>query len=172
MDILHAGLRLIHILSGVFWVGFAVFVPFYLAPAIQDVGPDGGKVLVALQKRGLLTVLPVLALLTLLSGAWLYWRDSGGRLHEFAQTGFGMTLFLGALSAIVAYAIGMAYSRPAMLKAMALMQSVAGAASDEERGRIMQQAAVYRTRGANGTRIVAVLLILATAAMALARFVP
>jgi hypothetical protein len=172
MDVLHAVLRLVHIVCGVFWVGFAVFVPFYLAPAMQDVGPDGGKVMVALQKRGLMTVLPVLALLTLLSGAWLYWRDSGGRLHQFAQTGFGMTLFLGAIAAIAAYTIGMTYSRPAILKATALMQSAAGAASDEERGRIMQQVAVFRTRGANGTRIVAVLLVLATAAMALARFVP
>ena len=36
-------LRLVHVLAGVLWVGFAVFVPAYLGPAIQETGPDGGN---------------------------------------------------------------------------------------------------------------------------------
>ena len=38
MDILVVVLRLVHIVGGCLWVGFAVFVAFYLAPAVQDAG--------------------------------------------------------------------------------------------------------------------------------------
>jgi hypothetical protein len=171
MDILVLLLRLVHIVSGCLWVGFAVFVPFYLAPAVQDAGPDGGKVMAALQRRGILTVLPLLAVFTLLSGIWLFWRVSGGQIHAFMTSSVGMTLATGALSAMVAYVYGMTIVRPSMMKAMAAMQSVAGASTPEERESLMQTAARYRARGAIGGRVVAVLLILATAAMAVSRYV-
>ena len=51
MELLLLVLRLVHVVGGILWVGFAVFVPFYLAPAIAEVGPDGGKVMAALQRR-------------------------------------------------------------------------------------------------------------------------
>ena len=171
MDILVVVLRLVHIVGGCLWVGFAVFVAFYLAPAVQDAGPDGGKVMGALQRRGILTVLPLLAALTLLSGIWLFWRVSGGQVHAFMASGVGMTLGLGALSAIVAYVLGMTIMRPSMMKAMAAMQSMANASTPEERESLMQTGARYRARGAVAGRVVAVLLILATAAMAVARYI-
>lgn len=38
-------LRLVHVVGGVLWVGFAVFGAFYLVPSIAETGPEGGKVM-------------------------------------------------------------------------------------------------------------------------------
>src|ERR687891_465683 len=46
-------LRLVHVVFGALWVGMVVFTTFFLAPAVQDTGPDGGKVMAALQRRGI-----------------------------------------------------------------------------------------------------------------------
>ena len=65
-------LRLVHILGATFWLGSGLFTTFFLVPALGQVGPAGaGPVMGALKQRGLFTVLPVMALLTILSGARL-----------------------------------------------------------------------------------------------------
>jgi len=37
--------RLIHIVSGVFWVGGAIFIAMFLLPTLRSVGPAGGPVM-------------------------------------------------------------------------------------------------------------------------------
>jgi uncharacterized membrane protein len=171
MSTLFLALRLIHVLFGAVWLGFGLFVPFLLAPALQDAGPEsGGKVMGALQRRGLMVVLPLVALTTIVSGAWLFWLVSGGELHRFAMTPTGHILSVGALAAIVAYIIGISVSRPAMLKAGAIMQSLASITAEEERVRMMAEAGRLRARGLNASKLVAVLLVVAAAAMAVARY--
>ena len=61
-------LRLLHILTGVFWAGTIFFMVSYLEPSARAAGPDAAKVMGNIQKRGLMTVLPIMALLTILSG--------------------------------------------------------------------------------------------------------
>ncbi len=63
MDWLMVVLRLVHVVGGVLWVGMMAFTVVFLAPAIADVGPDGGKVMAALQRRRVMTVMPIIALL-------------------------------------------------------------------------------------------------------------
>jgi uncharacterized membrane protein YjgN (DUF898 family) len=170
MDPLVVVLRLLHIVSGVLWVGFACFTAFYLLPAINDVGPDGGKVMAALQRRGLVTILPILALGTLLPGLWLYWRVSEGLNSQFMGSRFGMALGAGAAIAIVAYVIGMLVTRPAILRAAAIMQNIASAPDEQTRQVQVQEAARMRARAGVGGRVVAWMLIVATGAMAVARY--
>ena len=78
MDPLVIVLRFVHVVFGALWVGMVVFTTFFLMPAIQEVGPDGGKVMAAVQRRGLMTVMPVLAIGALISGIWLYIRAAAG----------------------------------------------------------------------------------------------
>ena len=87
MDPLVIVLRLSHVGAGVIWVGMVTFATYYLQTAVQEVGPDGGKVMAAIQRRGMMTVMPVLALATLLSGLWLYLRAAGGAHGAFARSG-------------------------------------------------------------------------------------
>jgi hypothetical protein len=162
-------LRLVHVVAGVLWVGFAVFVPAYLGPAIQETGPDGGKVMAALQRRGLMTVLPVLAVLTIVSGVWLYWHLSAGFAPAYLRSTAGHAYGIGGVIAIVGFIIGISVLRPSMLRVLRIMASVPSAAP-ADRERLVAEAQRYRARGAAAGRVVAVLLLVATAAMAVARY--
>lgn len=163
-------LRLIHVVAGTLWVGFAVFVHVYLGPAVGDAGPEGGKVMGALQRRGLMTVLPILALLTVLSGFWVYWLVSGGLEAEYVRSATGLTFGIGGLVALAAYLIGMFLTRPAMLRAAAAMQAMATAATAEERERLQAEATRQRGKGHAAGSVGTTLLILAAIGMAVARY--
>lgn len=152
-------MRLLHILTGIFWVGTMMFNTAFLFPALKDAGPDGAKVAAGLAKRNFMVIMPVVALVTILSGLWLLWRVSGGFQSAFMSTGMGMAISLGATCAIVAFIIGVVVVRPAMVQSMALAQSDP------------QRAQVLRVRGDVAGRVVTALLVLAATAMAVARYV-
>ena len=148
-------LRLVHIGSGAMWVGMMAFMTFYLTPALAEVGPDAGKVMQALQRQKIMIVMPVIALLTIISGIWLMMRLYAGP-SDFAASRMGMALNVGALSAIVAFLIGVIFMRPLMEKAMATTDPA--------------EAQKLRARGATLSQWVARLLMLALGAMAVARY--
>ncbi|HXE57416.1 MAG TPA: hypothetical protein VNK43_05405 [Gemmatimonadales bacterium] len=163
-------LRLVHVVCGVLWVGMALFNTFFLGPALQEAGPAAGKVMEGLQRRRLMTITPLLAVATLLSGVWLFWRASLGFSGAFLRSPVGHTFALGGVAAIAAFVIGMTVARPAMMRAGALAQRLAGAASEGERQAMAAELGRLRARGATSGRLVAALLLVATAAMAVARY--
>ena len=69
--------RFLHVFAGALWVGMAIFSAFFLMPAMKEVGPDGGKVMAALERRGLVAFIPIVVSISILSGLWLYWRYTG-----------------------------------------------------------------------------------------------
>lgn len=156
MDPLIIVLRLIHIVAGALWVGMATFATYFLQPAVQEAGPEGGKVMAAVQRRGLMTVMPILAVATLLSGLWLYMRAAGGQHAAYAASKPGLAFGLGGLAAIVGWILGMFVMRPAMLKAMAL-----GPGEEAQR---------LRSRAQTAGKAMTHLLFFAVAAMAVARY--
>jgi hypothetical protein len=170
MDPLVIVLRFVHVVFGAIWVGMVVFATFFLMPAVQEVGPDGGKVMAAVQRRGLMTVMPILALGALISGIWLYIRAGAGMPAEFGRSPVGMAYGLGGLAAIVAWVLGVAVLRPSMMKAMALGQSLGPSASAEARQRVMDEAQRLRARAAATNRAIAYLLLFAVTMMAVARY--
>lgn len=171
MDPLIIVLRLLHVVGGALWVGMVTFATYFLQPALQETGPEGGKVMAALQRRGIMTVMPILAAVTLISGLWLYLRAAAGGHAEFARSGTGMAFGLGGLAAIVAWLVGMFVMRPAMMKGVALMQSLGPSASAEERQRAGAEAQRLRGRAAVAGKATMHLLLFAVAAMAVARYI-
>jgi hypothetical protein len=163
-------LRLVHVVAGALWVGMAVYTTVYLLPSIEEAGPDGAKVAAGLQRRGILTVLPILALLTIGSGVWLYWRASGGLTGQFLRSGTGLGFGLGGLVSIIAYAVGITVLRPSMMRSAKLMAEMTAAMPEGERHARTEEARRLRARGTRAGQIVAVLLIVALAAMAVARY--
>ncbi|MEJ7810756.1 MAG: hypothetical protein WKG32_10145 [Gemmatimonadaceae bacterium] len=165
-------LRLLHIVLGVFWVGASVLLAAFLLPTVRALGPVGGQVMDQLARvRKLPLYLMAAGIPTVLSGIALYWRDSAGFRGEWMRSGPGTTFGIGALLALVAMVIGMAINSPTAKKAAALgaaMQAAGRPPAPEQLAQIQQlQARLYRaTVGA------AVLLALATAAMAVARYMP
>ena len=171
MDLLVVVLRLVHVSSGVLWVGFAVFTGLLLVPALGEVGPDGGKVVAALQRRGLMTIMPLLAVATVVSGLWLYGRDSAGFQPSFMASSVGMTFALGGAAALVAFALGIALVRPAIARAAALQQEMAAVKTPQEREQLGAEIQRLRARADATGRVVALLLLVTAAAMAIARYV-
>ena len=169
MAVLIVVLRLIHIVAGILWVGFAAFLPFYLMPALAQAGPEAGKIMGALQRRGLMTALPALAGLNMLAGLGLFWAVSGGSA-EYFRSPMSHTLILGALFAIAAYVLGMRVGRPSILRANAIMQTLSPTATPEERASAAASAAKLRQRGSRAAGLAAGLLIVAAACMAVARY--
>jgi hypothetical protein len=170
MSLLVVTLRLVHIVLGAFWVGTLIFFALFLVPSVRDVGPDGAKVMAALQRRRFLDVMPAVAILTILSGIWLYWRLSAGFSSAWVSSPSGLALGFGGVLAVVAFLIGIGIMRPAALRAAALAQQAATAPEGQERS--AQLAIVQQLRGRSVTagRVVATLLALATALMAVARY--
>ena len=162
--------RLIHVVGGALWVGAMVFVTAFLAPAIRDAGPDGAKVMGGIARRRFMQIVPAVAILTLLSGIYLYWRVSAGFDYNYLKSGPGHAYAMGGILAIVAFVIGLTITRPAMMKSMSLAQSAASA-SPEERDAMMAQAQALRARSAKAGVIVAWLLVMAVIAMAVGRYV-
>ncbi len=169
---LMAVLRIIHIVAGVFWVGSAIFVAGILLPTLQAVGPSAGPVMEHLvQVRRLPVRLMVAMILVVLSGIALYWKDSAGFQSAWMRSGPGTVFGLGAILGIASGVVGMATSAPSGRRLTALTTAIkarGGPPTAEELVEIQRLQA--RMRGAG--RLVAVLLVLATAAMAVARYVP
>ena len=101
-------LRTVHILCGAIWVGSALFVGAILVPAATRDPGGAGALFGRLQTR-----LPAwfggAALLTVLSGAALYGRDSMWRWDWIVGPGHGWTI--GACAALLALVIGAAIPR-------------------------------------------------------------
>jgi uncharacterized membrane protein len=169
MDLVMVILRLLHIVAGVLWVGTAVFVTFILVPAIEEAGPAGMGVMPALARRGLMTFLPLLALITTLSGLGLFWKVGGGDFGRFMGSPMGVSLSVGATAALLAFLEGIALVRPTMMRAGAIFESLASLPADK-RAEQLAIATALRTKGARAGRRGAVLLILAASAMAVARY--
>ena len=164
-------LRSIHVVLGALWVGIAVFVAFFLMPSLKEIGPDANKVMVALQKRGMVTFVPAIAILTLLSGIGLLWKVSSGFGAEYMGSHMGMALSTGALAAIVGWTIGMTIVAPSMYKAATMSQALPTITAEAERNAQLATIMQLRARGAAGGRWTAILLLVAVLFMAVARYV-
>lgn len=100
MDVVAIGLRIVHIVSGVFWVGGAALFFFYLEPTINKLGPEAEKFVDEMVNRRKVPIYFVtVSTLTILAGVILYWRDYGG--IDTSPT--GLALGLGGLAALVAW---------------------------------------------------------------------
>ena len=162
-------LRLTHIVLGAIWVGAMAFTVVFLTPALGDAGPAGAPVMGSLQRRGLMVVMPVLALLTIISGFLLVERVHGG-MSGFVASRMGQTLMTGAMAAVLAFLLGIVIMRPAMTRAGALASRAATASTEQERKELGAQVQRLRARGSVMGRVILALLLIALGAMAIARY--
>lgn len=162
-------LRLVHVLGGIAWVGFAAFNTYFLGPALGASGPAAGAVMAKLQERKLFTVLPWIALATMLSGLRLLMLTSTGFSAAYFETRGGFTYAAGGAAALVGFFIALLLTRPSMVRAGALLVQRAAASPDEQR-RIDGQVARLRAKAGVSGQVSTLLLLASAAAMALARY--
>jgi uncharacterized membrane protein len=165
-------LRVVHILIGAFWVGAIVFMAALLMPSVRAAGPAGGAVMQQLVAARRLPIwLMTAAILTVVSGIGLYWVDSAGFRSAWLGSGPGRTFGLGGTFAILAALLGMVVNSPTARRLTALAARVQGSG----RPPVPEEAAEMKrlqARLARATMVAAGLLVLATLAMAVARYVP
>lgn len=164
-------LRLVHIVCGVYWAGTLFFVATLLQPSVADAGPEGGKVIQALLRRRYLEIVPVMAVLTILSGLELFRRISGGFKIAWITTGPGMTLTMGVVAALLAFTIGMSVLRPSAKRVGPLAQEAQQLPEGPDRDALLADVQRLRRRTARGGRWVAALLTAAVIGMAAFRYV-
>lgn len=164
-------LRLVHILGGVFWVGSGLFSAFYLSPALAKAGPAAGAIMGEMTRRRLFVVMPIVALLTILSGLRLMWIMSAGFSAAYFRSGFGATYAAAAAAAILAFLLGILVMRPTGTRIGAIGAALAGAADAAEKSRLGTEMGALQRRSAWANRVNAALLLLAAAGMAIARYV-
>ena len=146
--------RALHVLLGAIWLGVVILMSLFLVPSVQEAGPAGGAVMMALVRRKLDAFIASIAGITVLSGIWLYWVLSNGFDPAIAGTMRMRIVGLGGVLGLLAAIIGGSVVARGMRRAIALMKE----------GR-MDEAAQLRRRAASAGRLVMVLVLLAILCM-------
>lgn len=162
-------LRVIHIVGGVLWAGTAMFVSFFLLPAMGAAGPAGAPVMGALVKRKLFVIVPTVGVIVMLAGLRLLWLAASAAPAQYFASRVGITYVAGGVCALIAFTTFLLVNHPAIGRMGALQQQMAQAA-EADRGAIMAEMAAVRARAAMGSRISAVLLTATVIAMAVSRY--
>jgi uncharacterized membrane protein len=164
-------LRVVHLVGGMFWVGSAVFGAIYLAPAMREAGPAAGAMVGVMQRRHLFTVMPMVALLTILSGVRLMWITSAGFSAAYFATGRGATFAVGGAAAIIAFCMGVFINRPMGIRIGEIQQAIAKATDDGARSELSAQLDRLQRQSATVGWLFLVLLMVAAVGMAVGRYV-
>jgi uncharacterized membrane protein len=164
-------LRLVHILSAIVWLGSGVFTAIFLIPALSGSPGVMGQVVAGLQRRKYFVAFPIVATLTILSGARLLYIDSAGFAPQYFDSGTGRTFAISGAAALVAFILSLGVARPAAVRAAALSGLLAATQESPERERLVEQLDRVRRRGALATTFSIAFGILAASGMAIARYV-
>jgi hypothetical protein len=158
--------RVVHVLLGAFWAGSVFFSALFLDPSVREAGPEGGKVMGALQRRGWMNVVLGMGTVTVLSGLYLMWVMSGHFSAGFMGSRPGILLSVGMLAGILILLVGFALSLPTsrgMGRVAARMAGAGGPPSAED----LAELGRLRGRMTLLLRVVAVLMLVAVVTMAL-----
>lgn len=170
MDPVFLLMRLLHVVVGVFWVGTIMFAATLMMPSMRDAGPEGGKVMLALLRRGYLTILPVAALVTIVSGLWLYMAVMKNAGPAWAGSMAARVYGVGAITALIAFGLGIFIMRPNGQKVRAIMEALPSTPEGPARTALMDKLALPRQKTAAIAPWIAGLLTIATICMAVARY--
>ncbi len=162
-------LRLLHVVGGIFWVGGGLYSSLFVVPAIAKAGPATPAIMAELQRRKLFTVLPLVAVVTMLSGVRLLWIVSGGFTATYFATASGLTFAIGGAASIVGFLVAMFVSRPASVQLGPLAASLASL-SGQALAAAEAKLETLKSRASVGTAAAVLLLTVAAIAMAIARY--
>jgi hypothetical protein len=169
LDILIIVLRLLHIVSGAFWVGSIVLAVLFIEPTAKAFGTTGERFLAyALFRMRLLPILVGAATVTIGTGAALYWIASGGLRVEWITTSTGLGFTAGALAALAAYAIALIVLKPQFDRLATLLDNPP--ASEVEAPSPLGESEMDEAQLRRWSLIQVSLLLFAIAAMATARY--
>src|SRR4029078_727134 len=89
------------------WFGGAIIGGFFLSPTATAMGDSAPPFMDHLMRRRRMGIMsPVVAILTVLAGAVLYWRDSGGLQWAWIPSPTGLAYTIGGAAAIASFVLG------------------------------------------------------------------
>jgi len=163
-------LRVVHVGSAMVWFGGAIIGGFFLAPTAAALGDSAQPFMDHLMRRRRMGILfPVVAALTVVAGAALYWRDSGGLQPAWIMSSTGLAFTVGGAAAIASFALGFVLVAPSVMEQTAVRNELAasGAApSADQLARLEHADHLMRL----ATRVDLPLILLAGLTMATARY--
>ena len=171
MNTLFLSARVLHILFGAIWLGAAIVVSFFLLPAIEQAGPDGGKVVAGMIRRKFDKFIPSIGGITVLTGFFLYWHYTAGFDPAMSASMGGRVFGAGGILGTIALIIAGSVVARNMRKVVALMKQASETADAHSRAPILEQAGQLRRQAGKAGRIVALLLIVTMVLMALGHYV-
>ena len=170
-DAYMVSLRIVHIVTGVIWVGSLFVVVVFVQPSAAALGSAGAPFMSELRRRRLVDVVFIDALCTVVAGSFLYWHD----WHTYPSFGdwigstFGVSLTVGALLAISGLGVAALVTRPTIVRLVSLGRQVA-----ESGGTPVPETAAgigaLQRRLVVAERVSFSLVLLAVVAMASARY--
>ncbi len=166
MDIVLLVLRLVHVVGGVFWVGGALALTFFVMPSMMASAESGQKVMGYLMTQTKFSLaMSVSSISTVLAGFVLYGIDSNWFTSQWMMAGPGIGFGVGAVFALIGLGAGMMI--PRVSKAMAALGAqIKGAPTPEQ----ASQLAALRKRQEMVSKINAFSLIIAALLMGVARY--
>jgi len=106
-------LRILHIASGVFWVGTAWFFFGWIEPTTKAIGPQAGPFMHHIvRNRRVVQAIVGAGAVNVAIGLILYWRASAGLNTAWIGSGTGIGFTLGGLAAIAAWLLGLTVIGP------------------------------------------------------------
>ncbi|MDH5312659.1 MAG: hypothetical protein OEW66_02300 [Actinomycetota bacterium] len=165
--------RIVHILAGVGWVGSVFLFVVYVQPSAAAIAPAGAPLMAELLgRRRLVDGILTMAVISVVGGAFLYWRDwqDFGSFGDWISSSFGSALTLGAVASLVTLFIGVFVTRPNVMRLLALGRQVAESGGPPT-PELAAEIESVQVRLRVFARLSLGLLVLAVAAMASARYV-
>jgi uncharacterized membrane protein len=165
-------LRLIHILGGAFWLGAAVTLFVFLQPTAQATAPESQRFMLhLLRNRRFSETVLVAACLTALGGATLFWRDTSGLQLTLMTQPQSLGFTVGGVAGGIALLGFLFVGYPAGRRLIAIGSRLAAEHRSPNEDEQRNLAAAQRTLNRVGTTVL-VLLVIAAASMATARYWP
>jgi uncharacterized membrane protein len=160
-------LRLVHILSGAFWLGCGATLGFFVNPALLTGDVGSAQRLKRIMVGGKLGVaLPIAAILAIASGLWLYRIDFPQMQMQYL-TRRALDYAMGGFFAIVAFIVGVTVNIPTGSKLGVLADAIGAAAPTTDQA---AELARLSRKLLISSRAAAIMVLGAGAFMALARF--
>jgi uncharacterized membrane protein len=165
-------LRLIHVLSGAFWLGAAVTMFLFLQPTARATAPEGQRFMLhLLRNRRFSEVVLGTALLTGAAGAILFWRDTNGLDLELMLQPEHLGFTVGGVAGGIALLGFVFVGYPAGRRLIAISSRLEAERRPPNEDEQRMLATAQRMLSRIGLAVL-VLLIVAAAAMATARYWP
>jgi uncharacterized membrane protein len=169
MNLIVIVLRTLHIIAGVFWVGAALMLTFFISPTVGAI-KESGQVFMRhfMGQTKFNLVMWTAAIITVIAGAILYWIDSNGFTSAWMGSGPGIGFGISAVFALLGLIVGVFQNRNsnALAQLGGQIQSQGAPPSPEQAAKLQGLRKVL----AVGGMLNATFLILATIGMAIARY--